>query len=148
MDLFAQILFDLGKEIGVDLYPDSKRICQLNYEDRLHIQLQYDEVKEEILIASFLCDVPPGKYREQLLQGALLNNGQYPRVGTLAYSERNNKLTLFAGISSKNLSTDALYKFLEEFIEKGLSWKDAVENGKTLPTLQEKDSGSGMFGLK
>lgn len=148
MDLFAQILFDLGKEIGVDLYPDSNRICQINYQDELHIQLQHDEAKEQILIASFLCDVPPGKYREQLLRAALLSNGEYPRIGTLAYSERNNKLTLFEMVPTQNLSTDKLYKLLEQFIEKGHNWKEAVEKGKSLPSPQEKGGGSGMFGLK
>ncbi|MBS0628881.1 MAG: CesT family type III secretion system chaperone [Verrucomicrobia bacterium] len=144
MDLFAQVLFDLGREIGVDLYPDPNRICQINYQDELHIQLHYDEVKEQILIASFLCDVPPGKYREQLLRACLISNGEYPRMGTLAYSERNNKLTLFEYIFAKNLTVQTLQKF----IEKGHLWKDAVENGKPLPTLPEKGSGGGMFGLK
>ncbi len=144
MDLFAQVLFDLGREIGVDLYPDANRICQINYQDELHIQLQYDEPKEQILIASFLCDVPPGKYREQLLRTALISNNEYPRMGTLAFSERNNKLTLFEYVSAKNLTVQTL----EKFIEKGHLWKDAVENGKPLPTVAEKESGGGMFGLK
>lgn len=148
MDLFAQILFDLGKEIGVDLYPDSNRICQINYQDELHIQITFDEAKEQLLIASFLCEVPPGKYREKLLREALISNGEYPRVGTLAYSERNNKLTLFETVSSKNLQIPTLFKLLERFIEKGHLWKDAVETGKPLPSVPEKGSGSSMFGLK
>jgi len=138
MDLFAQILYDLGTEIGVDLYPDVNRICQINYHDELHIQLQYDEAKEQILIASFLCDIPPGKYREKLLKEALINNGDYPRIGTLAYSERNNKLTLFEYVPSSNLTGQNLFNILEKFIEKGHLWKDAVENGRPLPSGSKK----------
>lgn len=148
MDLFGQILFDLGKEIGVDLYPDVNRICQLNFRDELHIQLQFEEVKEQILIACFLCDVPPGKYREKLLKEALISNSEYPRIGTLAYSERNNKLTLFAYVSTINLTSSALFKTLEQFIDKGLLWKEAVEKGTPLPTPAEKGKGGSIFGLK
>jgi hypothetical protein len=148
VDLFAQILFDLGREIGVDLYPDVNRICQINYQDELHIQIQFDEVKEQLLIASFLCDIPPGKYREQVLRSALISNGEFPRIGTLAYSDRNNKLTLFDTVSTKNLNPQALFKRLEQFIEKGHLWKEAIETGKPLPTLPEKGTGGSMFGLK
>ena len=48
MTRFEQILFDLGKEWEIELYPDQNRVCQLNYKGQLHIQLQYDERKEMV----------------------------------------------------------------------------------------------------
>jgi len=149
MDRFADILFELGKEIGTELVPDQNRICQLNYMDELHIQLQYDDGKESILIAAFLCDVPPGKYREKLFKEALKSNGDYPRIGTLAYSERNNQLTLFETIPAVELKSDRLFKILQEFIAKANVWKDAIKNGKPLPTASgEINSNDTPFGLK
>ena len=148
MDRFAQILYDLGKEIGIDLYPDPKRICQINFQDQIHIQLQYDEPKERLLIATFLCDVPPGKFREKLLKETLKSNGEYPRFGTFGYSERNNKLTLFEYVYPTHFSSEKLFKILEQFIEKALLWKEAIEKGRALPTLQGPSKGESMFGLK
>ncbi len=148
MDRFAQILYDLSKELDVDLYPDQNRICQLNYHDELHIQIQYDEPKEQVLLATFVCEVPPGKYREKLLRAGLINNREYPRPGTLSYSEKNNKLTLFEYVFAPNLTGEKLLKVLQAFIEKAKTWKDAVENGRPLPIKPPKGGGKSMFGMK
>ncbi len=148
MDLFAQILFDLGKEVGIELYPDTNRLCQLNFNDEFHLQLQLEEAKEQLLIAAFLCDVPAGKYREKLFNAALIHNHDFPHFGTLAYSERNNQLTLFQYLPVQDLTGEKLFKFLSEFIEMGKSWRDAVENGRPLPTQTKKGNNDSMFGLK
>lgn len=149
MDRFGQILYDLGKEIGLDLYPDEHRICQLNYKDLFSIQLHYDEAKEQVLIATFLCEVPAGKFREKLLIASLKSNHAYPRIGTLAYSERNNQLTLFDYVSSKSLKPNELFSRLEPFIDKAKAWKEAVEKGKPLPEEESSAPPKGsIFGLK
>ncbi|NGX58996.1 MAG: hypothetical protein KR126chlam3_00140 [Chlamydiae bacterium] len=148
MDRFSQILYDLGKQIDSSLYPDPNRICQLNYQDELHIQIQYDEPKEQIFLASFICDVPPGKYREKLLRAGLVSNNEYPRVGTLSFSEKNNKLTLIEYVPAPNLSGEKLFKILQEFIEKAKTWKDAVENGRALPIKPPKGDNEKIFGMK
>jgi Tir chaperone protein (CesT) family len=155
MDRFSQILYDLGEEIGggTKLYIDLNGVCQLNYQDRLKIQLHYDEGKEELTILSFICDVPPGKYREKLLRATLIANGEFPRVGTFGYSERKNQIALFTYLPSEGLTGELALKTLQEFIEKALKWKEAVENGKPLPTsmgssYRQKGDGGGIFGLK
>ena len=149
MDRFQQILYDLGKEIDVELYPDQNQICQINYHDQIHLQIIYEEAKERIMLATFICDVPPGKYREKLLKAALIQNGEYPRAGTFAYSERNNKLTLFTYTPAFELTGEKLHKKLDALIELASVWKDAVENGKPLPAPSTgSGSGEGMFGLK
>jgi len=149
MDRFSEILYDLGKEIGVDLYPDENRICQLNYDGKLHLQIQYDETKDLLLFASFLIEVPAGKYRETLFKEALKSNAQYPRIGTLAYSGRNNQLTLFAYYPRKEHSIIKVFEFLKQFIDKGVAWKEAVAQGGTLPSSSESaPPRGGMFGLK
>lgn len=152
MDRFSQILYDLSLEVGggVKLFIDEHRVCQLNYDDQLHLQLHYDEAKEQLMIASFICDVPPGKYREKLLKATLIANGEFPRMGTFGYSERNNKLTLFHYVSSEKASGEEVFKTLNAFIEKGLEWKNAVEGGLPLPQVGKgpKESGDSMFGLK
>lgn len=148
MDHFGQLLFDLGKEIGEELYPDRNRICKLNYQGQLHLQLEYIDPKEQLLIAAFLCDVPPGKYRETLLKEALKTNNEYPRIGTLAYSPRNNQLVLFEFLYAPHQTAPKLFHYLEDFLKKALAWKEAVEKGLPLPSPQTGPSGGSIFGLK
>lgn len=149
MDRFSQILYDLSKELDTDLYPDQNRLCQINWEDKLSIQLQFDEAKDRLLVGVFICDVPPGKYREKLFKEALKSNAQFPRIGTLAYTDRNNKLTMFEYVYGENLHADKLAKFLEQFIAKATLWKEAVEQNKPLPRIIEKTTPSdSIFGPK
>ena len=152
MDRFSQILYDLSEEIGghLKLYIDANGICQLNYKDILKLQLSYDEATEELLILSFICDVPPGKYREKLLKAALIANGAMPRIGTFGYSERKNQLCLFSYLPSEGATGETVFNTLQEFIEEALKWKDSVENGKPLPIAPStpKQGDTGVFGLK
>jgi len=149
MDRFSQILYDLGKEVGTDLYPDENRICQLNYKEELTIQITYDESKERLLFVTFVCEVPAGKYRETLFKGALKSNGMLPQLSILAYTGRNNQLTQFAYFPASEHSMEKLFTFLKGFIDKASAWKDAIENGRTLPSeTGPKGSDGAMFGLK
>lgn len=95
IDRFPELLQELATELDIDLYPDKRGACKLVTEDGLHVQMEVDVRQESLLIASFICEIPPGKFRENILRDALKSNGPFPKNGTLAYSERNNKLTLF-----------------------------------------------------
>ena len=148
MDRFSQILYDLGKEIDLDLYPDENGVCQIKHNEQIEFQILYDEPKERIMLASFVCEVPAGKYREKLLSTALAHNNQYPRVGFFAYSERNNQLTLISYQSAIELTGEKLKEIVDTFLELALQWKEAVETGNPLPTSQSEGESGQMFGLK
>ncbi|NGX46258.1 MAG: hypothetical protein K940chlam2_01446 [Chlamydiae bacterium] len=148
MDRFSQILYDLGQVLEEPLYIDENRVCQLNYKDELDLQIQFEEGKEQLLIGIFLCEVPPGKYREKLLKEALMTNGEYPRLGTLAYSERNNMLTFFELLPAAGLTGEKLFEWLEKFVERGKEWKAAVESGNPLPSPKSSNGSGGMLGIK
>lgn len=148
MEKFPALIYDLSKIWNVDLYAEKGIYCRINYKKEILLQLEYEDAKERILVATFLCDVSPGAYREMLFKAALKSNGSYPRYGTLAYSDRNNKLTLFDYIYAIELSGEKFAQYLEKFIKKAHEWKEAVEKSGPLPvTLDEPKKGS-MFGLK
>jgi hypothetical protein len=136
MDRFALLLADLGSLINVPLHPDGKRGCRLNIDNKLHLQLKDEPEKDRILVATFVGDVPPGKFRENILKETLKENGVYPRTTTLGYSEKNNKLALFSHVYYEGLHGNNMADFLEEFIEKCLAWKTALETG-ALPTKKK-----------
>ncbi len=133
MNRFEEFLRDLGDLLNTPLHPDRHQACKLNINDTLHIQLQIDPSKDSLLIVSFLCDVPPGKFRENILKEALKANGAYPRIGTLGFSSRKNQLALFQYLPLSELKAEKAADFLAQFIEKAEQWRLAVERGSTPP---------------
>jgi carbonic anhydrase len=149
MDRFLLLLDDLGGLIGIPFHVNSKGLCQLNINNQLHIQISDEKEKDRILIATFICEIPPGKFKENIFSEALKENHSYPRLATFAYSEKNNQLAVFSHVYYPNLTGDSLADFLEKFIEKALSWKTGVETGH-LPKLGEHihKVGPSIFDIK
>lgn len=130
MDRFAILLADLGELIQVPLHPDHQRSCILSINQELHVHLKEEDNEDRILIATFVSELPPGKFRENILKETLKENQLYPRIGTFGYSDRNNQLALFAHVYYPGLRGDTLADFLEAFLEKAFSWKMAIETGQ------------------
>ena len=129
MDKFLLLLDDLGTLIGIPFHVNAKGLCQININNQLHVQISNESDKDRILVATFISDVPPGKFKENIFLEALKANQPFPRLGTFAYSEKNNQLAFFSHVYYRNLNGDTLADFLEKFIEKALSWKIGIETG-------------------
>jgi hypothetical protein len=128
LDPFAILLADLGALIQVPLHPDHQRSCSLNINNELHIQLKEDE--NRILVATFIAEIPPGKFRENIFKETLKENNLSPRTGTFGYSERNNQLAFFSHVYFQGLRGDTMADFLEAFLEKAFSWRTALQTGQ------------------
>lgn len=135
-DRFALLIGDLGTLIAVPLHLDHKRCCRLNIDNQLHLSIEEEGQKDRVLVAAFVAEIPPGKFRENVLRETLKENTLYPRIGTFAYSERNNSLTLFSHAYYPGLHGDNFADFLGAFIEKALSWKTGIETGQLPPRGQ------------
>jgi hypothetical protein len=148
-DRFAELLTELGDLLNTDLRPDVRGSCKISFDHHLQIQLENQLNQERILIACFICDVPPGKLRENILKDALKANWPSPIDGTLCYSERNNKLTLFLYVSAIQLNGQKLLSALTSFKTKAESWRTAVETGRTSHLLpSSKQPETNPFGIK
>jgi hypothetical protein len=130
MDHFAILLADLGALIQVPLHPDHHRACCLSVNGELHIQLKEDDNNDRILISTFISEIPPGKFRENILKETLKENNLFPRIGNLSYSERNNQLAFFSYVYFPGLDGDKMADFLEKFLEKAFSWRTALQTGQ------------------
>ncbi len=139
MDRFQQLLYDLSELIEVTLYADQQQKCCININDLIDIQLEYDGSKERVLMASFCCEIPPGKFRENVLKETLKANGIFPRIGTFGYSEQKNKLALFEYVSIENLTPEKFADILAAFIDRVERSKKAIEAG-SLAGLTEVSS--------
>src|SRR5277367_5219942 len=104
IDRFEELLNELSTELATPLHTDRKGACKLKINETFHVQLECDAHQENLLVATFICDVPPGKYRENILRDALKANWPFPKNGTLAYSDRNNKLVLFSNFQLANMN--------------------------------------------
>lgn len=139
MDRFQAFLNQLSLIVQVPLYADRKRAVRLTIDQSLHMQIEDEEQNNRILIASFLHEIPAGKYRENLLKEGLKANTLYPRIGTFAYCERNNQFCLFDYLSYINLTGEKAADRLACFIEKALNWRQAIAKGM-LPTANEPET--------
>ncbi len=129
MNKFEELIEELGTILHTPLHAENGVACKLNIEGSLHVQLEYEEGKQEVLIASFLASIPAGKFREETLLAALKANNDIDSFGSFAYSDKNTMLAfqLYLPIS---ITAEELSQKLKEFIEKGKKWKEALDQGR------------------
>lgn len=155
MQSFTDLMSDLGELLDTEIIPDLNLSCCLVINESLKVQLEMSSTGEEILIGSFIVELPPGRFREEVLKDALKANYKSDvNPGVLSYVKNHNALTLFQSIQAHGISADIIYKYLSLFAERAKGWKDAINNGKTHPI----DSGevpkgrdgerSSLFGFK
>lgn len=131
MDRFEELLVGLGKLLSLPLHPDKQGVCKLSIQNELFVQLEYDPSRDRILMATFICEMPPGKLRENIFRDALKSHYPFPQLGTLGYSERNNMLSLYLYLPIQNLSPEKCAQQLAAFIKKAKLWKEGVSTGQT-----------------
>ncbi|MCX6988182.1 MAG: CesT family type III secretion system chaperone [Chlamydiae bacterium] len=132
MNKFDNLIVTLGEMLDTDLRAEKGVLCKLKIDGKLSINLEYDEVKDLILMGTLIVELPAGRFRENILKEALRMNSIYPRIGTFAYSERANKLALFQYISFTSLSADAFNIQLHQFIDFSYQWFKAIDSGNLL----------------
>ncbi len=150
IDQFHELLQELGNKLGITLHPDKHGACKLNINQASYVQLEYEPSHHRILIATFICEIPPGKLRENILRDGLKANFPFPEHGTLCYCERNNQLTLFSYLPFSGITGDKLAVEFHYFVEKAQKWREAVESGQThaLVGSTPKTQDANPFGLK
>ncbi len=134
IDNFAEILKDLGSLINVPLHVDRHGVCKIVVDQKFFVQIEHDPLRGRVLLVSMITEIPPGKFRENVLREALKANGSFPRTGTLAYVERNNNLSLHDYYNLVEFKIDKFAEYITSFIEKVYFWKTHIENG-TIPSV-------------
>ena len=149
-DRFEDLIQQLGHFLEMDLHVDHNRACLLQIHDTIRIQLQLDAAQEKLLMASFAIEVPPGKFRENVLREALKTNSlPDPRPAILSYLPQNNSLVLHQMFPLDILNGERLAGYFGAFLEQVESYVKAITNGQAAPILvAPTDSGRKPFGLK
>jgi len=131
IDRFEELLKELGDQYSIALHPDKLGACKLHIDNTLHVQLECDAHQENLLLATFICDIPPGKFRENILKDGLQANSNRAHGSVLAYSDKNNQLTLFQYLRLADLNGQKLADSLATFVERANLWRTGVETGQT-----------------
>jgi len=136
IDRFEDILQGLGQEFDLPLHTDKHHACAIRVKAGLIVQLEKDPAQERLLIASQVVEVPPGKFRENVLKEALKANGlPDPRVGVFAYIAKINQLVLFQYYPFDILTPQRLAGLLGPFIQTAEKWREAIEAGSASPPI-------------
>lgn len=133
IDRFQELLSELGKVFNLPLHTDRYHACSLQIPP-LIIQLQLDSAQENIILFSKLIELPPGKFRENVLKESLKANGlEIPKAGVLGYVASTNHLALFQKYPLAILNGERLAGFFGAFFEYGAAWNQAITQGQISP---------------
>ena len=153
MKSFHDLIAELGEYIGEDLKVDLNMACSLEINNLIKVQIELDSPGEKILLMSLITELPPGKFRENILKDALKANFlAEEKEGTLAYLQRENSLVLFYEIFTRSITRDILYDHLMKFIRRVTDWNTAIESGQSAPHTGEipesTEKKGNIFGFK
>ncbi len=150
---FDSILQELGSSLNIkDLSLDEHNTCLIKFPNGLEVYVEPAASGEDLLLYTKLGELPPGRYREDVLREALKANGfPYPRYGTFAYSAGNEQLVLFQFLPMKNLTGERVADFLTPLMKRALAWKELLNNNQipvatTLENISAGGRSRGFFG--
>jgi hypothetical protein len=135
---FEELLHALGKVFHLPLHVDRMNACSLRVHNELVIQLQLDVAQENLWIFSKLTEIPPGKFRENVLRECLKANGlKDPRAAILGYIANTNHLALFQKYPLNILNGERLSGLIGAFLQMADSWRTAIASGQTAPPVKK-----------
>jgi hypothetical protein len=152
MKSYHELIAKLSERLHMEIYPDLNNVVTLKLEKRVKIQLESDSLDEVFLLGAYITFLPPGKFREHILKGALKANfsiNKKPEI--LSYMTRENTLTLHRKFLLSSLTIDDLIKHIKAIVERAKKWMDAIESGRAFPDDEIEQgtdkSSKAMFGL-
>jgi len=144
-----QFVEDLGNTLDLDLDINEFGTCMTEIATDVNVMIAHDEEAGYFYIETEIGEIPGGRYREQLLERALMSNGlPPPHYGTFGYLPEDDKLILHEIVPSKDFNTQMVAEIMEPYSEKAKTWIDAVQNA-VLPVVEapkKSDKGKGFFG--
>jgi len=140
IDRFEEILQLFGQSLNLPLESDRNHACAIQIKQGLIVQLQSDPSQTKLLIGCKIIEVPPGKFRENVLKEALKANGlPDPRVGIFAYIAAINNLFLFQEYPFDILTTgERVASLISPFIKTATEWRVAIQAGDPGPRSEAK----------
>lgn len=145
IDRFSDLLNQLGKIFELPLHIDKSNACSILIPPII-IQLQLDSAQQNLFLFSKIIEVPPGKFRENVLREALKANSlPDPKAAIFGYIASTNHLALHQRYPLEILNGERLAGLFGAFYEIGEMWHRAIQSGQTAPVPSGQNA---PFGLK
>ena len=131
LEHFQQLIKMFGEKIGVPcLESHPQRLCSLRFDDRVTIDLEYQEEKDVILISSLVGVLKPEQSRlfyDELLEANLLWGG----TGSATIGVDPATLTVFLCYQEqlRVVSLEYFQQLLKKFSETSLFWNQRLAEG-------------------
>jgi hypothetical protein len=135
IDKFESLLKLLSNKFNTDLKIDQNQSCLISFDDTVNVQFELDEALENLIIFSPIAQLPPGKFRENVLLNALKENDKFPYLAVFGYLEKTNSLAIYNLLNFSSLDNETLYSFINAFVELAFLYHDAVLQGNSSPLL-------------
>ena len=147
---FEELLAELGRVVHLDLHVDNSGACSILIPPQLVIQLQLDSGQEKLFLFCKIAEIPPGKFRENILKDGLKANAQPdPVPGIVAYLSPTNHLVLYQHYPITILNGETLATLFVNFVQLAESWQTALSQGLSGPMASSPPpSVEKPFGLK
>lgn len=137
MKTFADIIEELGDLMDRDFTAELNHACRLLINETIYVQLEAETTGEFILATAEISELPPGRFRENILKDALKSNDLLEiNRSILAYLGKENKLILFQYIPFHALTAPQLETYLSRLVSRAERWKKAIDGGRTAPDDQ------------
>ena len=131
---FEELIDQLSTILDVELHLDHHNAVALKIRERISIQIQENREQNQLLIACMICEIPPGRFRENVLAEALKANASQEMRGSLGYLAMKNSLTLHQTYPMELLDGKKLAALTSNFIEYAERWGKAIQKGQVGPT--------------
>lgn len=134
MKTFADLIEELGDLLDRDFKAELNHSCRLLINEKIYVQLEAESTGEFILATSEISELPPGRFRENILKDALKSNSLHEfNPSILAYLGKTNKLILFQYIPAHAITASLLQQHLSRLVARAERWKKAIDAGRTSP---------------
>jgi hypothetical protein len=155
MENFIDLMSALGELMDTELIPDLNQVVTIMINEKIMLNIELSVTGEKILLGSLVVELPPGRFREEVLKFALLaNHASDTNLGTLAYISNHNSLVLLQEVYSQGLKATELYEKISFFVDRAQGWQNAINAGKPypeerneIPKLKVKSEGQKIFGF-
>ncbi len=134
---FEDLIQELGTTLGLSFHLDPHGACCLQMNEKLRVQIEPDKQEDRIILAAFIGELNPGRFREDVLKEALKANAQFIGNGNagaiLGFSARHNQLACHTFLPILEISPEKLLASLTYLTEHALSWMEALQSGRAAP---------------
>jgi hypothetical protein len=126
MTIFETLIEELGHILEISLKAEQEIFCKINAGDIIQVQLEHRD--DKISIVSFLTEIPPGTFREEVLIQALKYNNNEDTQEIFSYISNQASLALELDLP-ETIPAGDLSDHLKRFVEIGKTWKEAIDSG-------------------